>query len=205
MKIYEKADKIIEKLSRIPVKRSGLYFLCCSQKLLPLYERFSEETEFGHVVELEKIMDLLWAKFKEKGGFYCVEEYRSIVTENTPHREDFDTVYSVIAQDLCLCLDSALCGISEGMLDLNTANYSWDAVYTAVYYELTGKADMNGDKSRHLKDMLSEDARIIGEFAWQNELIKRISTKGNILDLNGIRDWTRFNAWSVKKLLHEKN
>lgn len=105
----------------------------CSERLLPNYLAFLNDTGWGNIEPLRRALDLVWAFLG--GQSYSDESVRELTTlceEVAPDSDDFTSLYVSLAQDACF----SICGLLDFLLDSDVNKILQAATYAISSVDL---------------------------------------------------------------------
>lgn len=183
-----------ERLSALSIPRMLVFGASCSERLLPCYRKFNEETGWGNGAQLRDGLDLVWRRALEAGEPSDEEVSRALVACEAvgPDSEDFTSLYTSSAQDavfaVCALLDHLLEG-EQGKIVL-AARYPTDSIDLLVQ-ELEGMTPGSSDleasilASPMMQQELRRQRRDLEELTSQDEAaasIRERAMRESILD-----------------------
>jgi uncharacterized protein YjaG (DUF416 family) len=132
----EYREHLKQNLSRLTDTQKIQFAIGLCEKLLPDYQNFVNETNWGDIKTITK--GLNFAKQYTKGLEMTTDDLNSLITEiekNIPDTEDFGQVSDSLALNAACAvlevLNFALDKKNERIFDIG--NFSYDAVYFKVY------------------------------------------------------------------------
>jgi uncharacterized protein len=109
--LFEKFDKanLLNKLVHLDRKKRIAFAAACCERLVPNYMLFKNETNWGNEIPLKDGLDYIWNYLS--GFELSKEKVEGLIRECeniAPESEDFDSLYTSLAQDAAFAICSAL-------------------------------------------------------------------------------------------------
>ncbi|NUQ77789.1 MAG: DUF416 family protein [Polyangiaceae bacterium] len=105
-------------LSKLRVHQQLALGAACCERMLPSYEAFVQEVGWGDIAPLRRALDAVWKACEEKPLSNL--ELRDLLSQCemcAPNSEDFDSLYTSLAQDAAFAICALLDFLFDG--DLN--------------------------------------------------------------------------------------
>jgi len=140
------------RLLLLPPLAVAIHAASCSERLIAFYKAFCEKDRCGDFdavrLALDRIWDFLLGNWASTDGLHTLLEE---VSRLTPDVDRFDSIESSVAQDVCVCLDSAVrrCLHEEETLRPNAVEYALGTLRSIVCVMETGCLDL-GDSTESL-------------------------------------------------------
>jgi uncharacterized protein len=154
--------RLKERLSQLDQKQQLAFGAACSERLLPNYVAFQQDTGSGDSVLLRKALDLVWAFLGTRQPSAGEVQEAIIACESVaPSSQDSSSLYVTAAQDACFAVCSLLDFVHGSNTDkiVQVATYATDSV--DLYVQETEKLVPNDP---HLEE------RILTHHLMQREL-----------------------------------
>ena len=164
-------QKLQEKLCVVPIGGQLIFALSCAERMLPNYQRFVQESDFGDVSVLRCALNLGWDWLSGKSiDLGLAEKCREDSENQAPNTEDFSTILVSSALDAAnaasIVVDFLLTSNLERVVEL--ATYARDSVDMFVQ-EL---------------EKMQPNARNLEEKIWLHPLMQReLANQRNALTL----------------------
>jgi len=124
-------NPIIEALSKMQAHQQLTFGAACCERMVPNYETFKREVNWGDVGPLRRALDTIWAACEGKRpGEAQLRDMLSKCEQSAPDSEDFTSLYASSARDAAF----AVCALLEFLLDgdtgriLSVPRFSTDSV-----------------------------------------------------------------------------
>jgi uncharacterized protein YjaG (DUF416 family) len=203
--LEERKEAIIEGLRAVDRHRVAIFSASVAERFVALYLPFQDGSGRGDHFALEQALDVTWT-FLFEGGVSpeALRGHLSQVEELTPHAEDFDQLATTLAQDACICVDSAIRWCLEDERDRypHVVEYSFEALSAFVCHEKTGLLQLgDSEEGEAFEQALIHDSRVQQELRFQHQDLEDLLQGDRRAGLaQRLRKGSKMNCWTVEKL-----
>jgi uncharacterized protein len=129
----------VEALRNLSKEHKLVFAIACSERLLPFYQRFYETEKWGNLLELKKIVDIIWGEILDHT--LPTSQINNLIEQCAnicPDTEEFSSPWAAPAMSVCVSIISTL----ECQLDGSTTKASesgaqaLEAIYSYLYTKL---------------------------------------------------------------------
>ena len=102
------------RLGSRPARGDGLLSACCAERLVGLYQVFSQARDWGDYQGVRAALDFVWSQLR--GGASSAAEVESalaVVEAAAPDGELFPDLDGTVAVDGCVCVCVDVVGVSQ--------------------------------------------------------------------------------------------
>jgi uncharacterized protein YjaG (DUF416 family) len=124
--------------------------LLCTERILPLYQRFAETSPGQDVSQIEKVINSLWNDLignKENLNHQLLSERLNVVQSQMPDIENKTSYEALMASNVIICLDSAMrMQIDKSIQPTLALEFALETRRTMIIYAETGLLDVGSDE-----------------------------------------------------------
>lgn len=140
-KYDEMLDRLIMQMSNLSRPGLAAFFSVASESLFPLYERFFISEKWGNLSVVRDALDVAIECAVAGEGVPNAGMLREL-EKVTPHGDDFDSPWSTYAQDVVICIDTALRFLmGEADAQIGCVEFVLEPLRTAIAIEQLGCVD----------------------------------------------------------------
>jgi uncharacterized protein YjaG (DUF416 family) len=134
---------VSEELARLPQRHRAAFAASGAERLLPLYERFSQKARWGDPERLRQGLDLAWKMVAgETVSEVLLKKHADQVEEVVPDSEDFGSLLGSAAQDAAVTVIYALKSLYEK--DPEMAGHVVNLLHETVEWIVTDRIESVG-------------------------------------------------------------
>jgi hypothetical protein len=174
MGFEDDVDNLSNSLKRMPVERAAVVLIASSQRLYPLYAKFSAKEHWAPSADLGVVLACLWNAI----GTSMAPEPKIVesILMSAPDGEQFDNLEATLALDFCICLDAAArCLRADLHLDFRVIDANLEAIRLPLCFQRSGFLDFPDDERfSSIETDVRADERYLREMARINEDIQEV-------------------------------
>lgn len=162
-------DSISSKLKRLPSKHIALFSVCVAERLAGFYEVFARKHNHGDCSLIRDALDAVWRFLIDGCSAQDLRRYLAKVEQATPSSEDYDSLESILAQNLCIVVNSTIQSCLGGQNDeLVAGEFGIELLRAAISHAETGFIDVgSGPGSKEFEENLVSHPIIANEIKLQ--------------------------------------
>lgn len=187
-------EQMALRLDALPRSAFAIFFAYLAERLLPLYVAFQQKHGWGDIAAMEGVLEAVWKVLSGlpgagvQGGIQRLEVL-------TPSGEGFDSPDSTYAQDAVICVDAAVRALTPGeSLNSGWVEYAIEPVKTKVSVRKSGYMSMEGEVAEAWEAQLMADPELAIFLKDCEDLIARLESATNILNIDSLRMEARSKA-----------
>lgn len=158
-------DSISSRLERLPSKQVALFSACVAERLAGFYDAFARKHDHVDHLLIRDALDAVWQFLNDGHSAHELRQYLARVEQATPASEDYDSLESVLAQNLCIVVNSTIrscLGDRDG--ELVAGEFGIELLRAAVSHAETGFIDVgSGPGSKEFETELVSHPTITSE------------------------------------------
>jgi uncharacterized protein YjaG (DUF416 family) len=149
-------DGISAKLKRLPSRHVALFSACVAERLSGFYDPFLQRHGIEDRRVIRDALDAIWQFLTDDRSTHDLRKHLAEIERATPASEDYDSIESVLAQHLCIVVDSAIRScLRERDGGLVAGEFGIELLRVAVLHVRTGFVDLgSGPRAKELEATL---------------------------------------------------
>lgn len=143
-------DGLTSRLRLLSAKSVAVFSACVSERLSDFHHAFALKHGLKDKSVVRNALDAVWQFLTSDRDGQTLRSHLAEVERSTPSSEDYDSVESVLAQNLCIAVDSTIrwC-LAEQNIDPVAGEFGIEALRSAVSHVETGFIDVGSGPESH--------------------------------------------------------
>lgn len=165
--------RLSKELQLLSEKKQLAFGACCCERIIPNYDAFQMDTNWGDVTPIKQALELVWAMLgNEEIDSTRIQQLLLQCEIVAPDSEDFESLYVSFAQDACF----AVCGLLDFLLCSDVGKIVQAASYAMSSVDLYVQEAENMDpRDPLLEKKILEHPLMQRELAQQRHDLTEIS------------------------------
>ena len=162
-------DEIISRLRQLPPKHSALFSACVAERFSECYFPFLQETDHAEPTKVRQAIDAIWRYLQENSSLCELRNHLVRLEFSSPAAEYLDSLKSVLAQNVCIVVDSAVRScLRERDGEFVAGQFAIELLRVVVTYGETGLIEFGGGQGfKEFEKMLADHPLIVKEIELQ--------------------------------------
>ena len=159
----------MSRLKQLPPKHSALFSACVAERFSEFCYPFVRKHDHADPLLVRQTIDAIWQYLEQNCSLRTLRNHHARLELGMPAAEDLDSVESVLAQNLCIVVDSAVrCCLREHDGKFVAGQFAIELLRVVVTYGETGLIDFgSGAGSKEFEEILADHPLIATEIELQ--------------------------------------
>lgn len=197
-------DSISLRLIRLPSKHIALFSACVAERLVGFYDAFARKHGLADKLLVRDVLDAVWQYLMNGCSAQDLRQHLARLEEATPASEAYDSLESILAQNLCIVVDSAIrSSLGDQGGDSVSGEFGIELLRAAVSHAKTGFIDVgSGSGAQTFEIELVSDPIIASEIEFERSDLDSLESNSCIwnklvIELKGRAERHRLSVTSV--------
>ena len=162
-------DGILSRLKRLPPKHSALFAACVAERFSECYFPFVQKYDHADPLLVRQAIDAIWQYLQENRSLLDLRNHLARLELHMPAAERLDSLESVLAQNVCIVVDSAVRScLRERDGEFVAGQFAIELLRVAITNGETGLIDFgSGEGSKEFEKKLAHHPLIATEIELQ--------------------------------------